>query len=103
MFVTVPAPSGGNGPALTFFADVGVNPDATTSVAAAGSPSQMLNEGGGYQKYTVCLNPKFAGRPQIVTINHFGGGGTCDSSGYVQQNADIDDVLVTTDPNCPAQ
>ncbi len=98
----VPPPSGANGPALTFFANVGTNPDASTSVFTTGS-SLTLPEGGGYMKQTVCLNPKFVGRPQVVTISHSGGSGLCDNSNYTQQDALIDDVAVTTDPSCPAQ
>jgi hypothetical protein len=101
MMPTVPPSSGSSGPALKFFANVGVNANASTSVIANGV-STPLNEGGGYQQYTVCLDPLFVGRPQIVTINHDGGGGLCDNSNYPQQNAFIDDIEVTTDPACPA-
>jgi hypothetical protein len=100
---TVPAPNGAAGPALKFFANVGVNPDASTTVSARGTPSQTLAEGGGYRQYTVCLNPLFVGRPLPVFLRHSGGSGLCDNSNYIQQNAFIDDIEVTTDPTCPAQ
>jgi hypothetical protein len=103
MLPIVPAASGGAGPALKLFANVGNNPDAQTSVTARGSAGQMLTEGGGYRQYTVCLNPLFAGRAQPVGIRHDGGSGLCDNSNYVPQSAFIDDIEVTTDPTCPAQ
>lgn len=102
LFPTVPPPAGSAGPALTFFADVGINANATTTVRV-GATTQTLTEGGGYIKYTVCLNPLFAGRPQQVTISHDGGSGLCDNSNYPQQEAHIDDIAVTTDAACPAQ
>lgn len=103
MLVTVPPSVGTAGPALTLFANVGVNPDAATFVRPAGGTGVTLTEGGGYQKYTVCLNPRYVGRPQPVTISHSGGSGVCDTTNYTQQNALIDDIAVTTDPACPAQ
>lgn len=99
----VPAPSGGAGPALKFFASVGVNPDATTFARPRGGTTLTLTEGGGYLPYTVCLNPLYAGRAQPVIIGHDGGSGLCDNSNYTQQTALIDDLTVTTDPSCPAQ
>jgi len=102
MLPTVPASVGASGPAITFFANVGNNPNASSQVRS-GVTTQTLTEGNGYQKYTVCLNPLFVGRPQVVTISHDGGSGLCDNSNYVQQNAFIDDIEVTTDPSCPAQ
>ncbi|HWO23743.1 MAG TPA: hypothetical protein VNO30_33610 [Kofleriaceae bacterium] len=103
MLPIVPAASGGAGPALKLFANVGVNADAQTSLAARGATSQMLTEGGGYRQYTVCLNPIFAGRVQPVSLSHYGGSGLCDNSNYTPQSALIDDIEVTTDPMCPAQ
>ncbi len=105
MLPVVPAPSGTSGPALKFFANVGVNPDASTSVRASGNSavSIPLTEGNGYQPYTVCLDPVAAGRSQIVTISHSGGSGLCDNSNYIQQSALIDDIELTTDAACPAQ
>jgi hypothetical protein len=104
MMPIVPAPSGAAGPALKFFANVGVNPDAATFVSArGGTASQTLTEGGGYRPYTVCLSPVYQGRPQQVFLRHDGGSGLCDNSNYVQQNALIDDIEVTTDPLCPVQ
>lgn len=99
----VPAPSGGAGPALKFFANVGVNADASTFVSGRGLMTQTLTEGGGYRAYTVCLNPLNAGRPQLVSFSHDGGSGTCNNTGYGQQLAFVDDITVTTDPTCPAQ
>ena len=102
MTPTVPAAVGASGPALKFYASVGVNPDASSSVFTQGSTSQTLVEGGGYQPYTVCLNPTFVGRPQTVTLSQYGGSGLCDNSNYIPQSTLIDDIEVTTDPNCPA-
>lgn len=101
---TVPVPSGGAGPALKFFANVGVNSDALTLVRERGRPHQVLAEGGGYQPYTLCLNPVYAGRPQLVSFVHHGGSGEpCDGTGYGVQAALLDSFEVTTDPACPAQ
>lgn len=102
MLPTVPAAVGANGPAITFFANVGVNPDASTNVFTNGV-STVLVEGGGYQKRTVCLDPLFIGRPQPVTISHNGGSGLCDNSNYVVQSVLVDTIEVTNDPICPAQ
>jgi hypothetical protein len=102
LLVTVPAAVGTAGPALTFFANVGNNPDASTRVIADGV-NLLLPEGGGYRKHTVCLSPLFTGRPQIVQISHNGGSGLCDNSNYPQQTALIDSIEVTTDPGCAAQ
>lgn len=57
-----------------------------------------MNEGGGYQKYVVCLDRTFVGRHQQVLINH--DGGLCDNSNFVMQEALIDDIEVTTDASC---
>ena len=103
MLPTVPAASGTSGPALKFFASVGVNPDASTTARAVGGTTVTLTEGGGYMPYVVCLDPQSTGRVQVVSINHDGGSGLCDNSNYVQQSALIDDIDVTTDPSCPAQ
>ncbi|HSK05833.1 MAG TPA: hypothetical protein VK932_31515 [Kofleriaceae bacterium] len=103
MMPLVPAPSGAAGPALKFFANVGTNVDASTSVSTRGSPSLALTEGGGYRPYTFCLNPVYAGRPALVSFSHNGGGGTCDNTNYGTQTALIDDLELTTDPMCPAQ
>jgi hypothetical protein len=97
----VPAPSGAAGPALKFFANVGANLDATTSVSGRGVTAQTLTEGGGYRPYTVCLNPLYTGRPQILSFNHDGGSGACNNLNYGQQVALIDDITVTTDAICP--
>jgi len=99
---TVPASTGG-GPALRLFAKVGSNPDAVTTLATLGSEPQILAEGVGYQRYTVCLDPRYAGRPQPVYLRHGGGSGACNDLDYVQQDAQIDDLEVTADPACPAQ
>ena len=53
--------------------------------------------------YTLCLNPLYAGRPTIVSFNHYGGSGTCDATNYGTQFARVDDLELTTDPMCPAQ
>jgi hypothetical protein len=103
MLVTVPPSVGAAGPALTLFAQAGVNPDAQTTVSTRGAAGVTLVEGVGYQKYTLCLNPRYVGRPQIVVIHHSGGSGVCDATNYTQQSAQIDDLAVTTDPACPAQ
>lgn len=104
MMPIVPPSVGPAGPALKFFANVGVNPDATTTVRPrSGTMTQTLTEGGGYRPYTVCLNPLYVGRPQQVFLRQDGGSGLCDTSNYVQQNALIDDVEVTTDPACSPQ
>jgi hypothetical protein len=103
MLPIVPPSSGANGPALKFFAKVGANANATTTVRAFNVPTQTLTEGVGYVQYIVCLNPLFVGHPQLVTIAHDGGSGLCDNSNYVRQDALIDDIEVTTDASCPAQ
>ncbi len=103
MLPLVPAPNGAAGPALKFFANIGNNVDATTSVFSRGSQSLALTEGGGYRPYTYCLNPLYAGRPTIVSFSHDGGSGTCNNTNYGTQVAWIDDIELTTDPMCPAQ
>lgn len=103
MMPTVPMASGASGPALKVFAKAGTNPDAQTTISTRGGASQTVTEGGGYASYTVCLNPRFVGRPQLVFVSHQGGSGLCDNSNYTPQSVFIDDVQVTTDPACPAQ
>lgn len=103
MLPTVPMSSGASGPALKLFARAGANPDAATTISVRGGANQTVTEGGGYQPYTVCLNPRFAGRPQQVFVSHQGGSGLCDNSNYTPQSVFIDDIQVTTDSACPAQ
>lgn len=103
MLPTVPMAAGTSGPALKLFAKAGVNPDASTTISTRGGTALTVTEGGGYAPYTVCLNPRFVGRPQPVFVSHQGGSGLCDNSNYTPQSVFIDDVEVTTDPSCPAQ
>ena len=102
MLPTVPPATGNAGPALTFYTDIDVNLEAATGVLA-NNKFQSFAEGGGYRKQTVCLDPRFVGRPQVVRVAHSGGGGVCDAVNYPQQTARIDDVEVTTDVSCPTQ
>lgn len=99
---TVPAPSGASGPALVFYSNLSTQPEMTTTVRAQGSQTSLtLTKGGGWIKNTVCLDGTYAGRPLPVTINEFGGSGSCDNLNYGTQTALIDDIEVTTDPSCP--
>lgn len=99
----VPPPAGAQGPAVTLWANVGVNPDASTSIFVNEHNSMPLPEGGGYQKATYCLNPKYAGRTLTLSLSHYGGSGACNNQNYGTQSAAFDDVEVTTDASCPAQ
>jgi hypothetical protein len=97
-----PAPVGANGPALEFYSNIPANPNADTQVSTPGATARTLQEGGGWVRNVVCLDPQAIGRPQAVTINHFSTqSGICDMSTWTQQNALIDDLAVTTDPSCP--
>lgn len=99
--VVVPPAGAGAGPALKFFAKASVNADATVT-AAAGPTRLTLTQGNGYQPYTLCLSPLFAGRPQAVTFSSSVTtiGVACGS--VDNQSTQIDDLQATTDPACPA-
>jgi len=101
----VPAPRAGAGPALTLFSQLSNAPDIVTTLHA-GVTAISLATGDGWIKNTLCLNPRFAGRPQRVFLDQYGGRGAgqdCGSDGYGTQAALIDDLEVTTDPSCPTQ
>lgn len=106
----VPAPAGNAGPAVKFFANVGVNNVKTTTrvqilglPAFGGAPGVLdLPENGVYTQRTVCLPPTMVGRR--VTMRFSTGdsdGGGC-AANYPEEAAFIDDVEVTTDAACPA-
>jgi hypothetical protein len=99
--VVVPPPSGTAGPAITFFYKATPAANYTFRVTAAGGATFTPTLDNTYQQGTVCLNPKFVGRNQSVSFAMSGGSGTCATT-HQPETAFVDDLVVTTDPNCPA-
>ena len=95
--IRVPAPTATEGPALKFWANVGVNPNTTTRVTGVAAD---LPEGGGWQEHTGCLDPALAGRPAAISVGMYGGSGLCGGTAFTE-SALFDDFRVTTDPSCP--
>lgn len=96
--VAPPAPSG-EGPALTFFYR---QPDSTNSAATVRSASSTftLATAVEWTAAHVCLEPGMGKRPQDVTFVINGGPGTCDKVADFDESAFIDDLAVTTLPDC---
>lgn len=99
--ITIPEPSGANGPALKFYYTRTNNANGQFS-ASTSSSSTMLNPAAGYTLATLCLDPKRAGQPDEVkfSVRILG---TCSTASFVTEVAMIDDLEVTTDASCPAE
>jgi hypothetical protein len=102
MSLIVPEADAVGGPAIRFFADVGVNPNSETRlrVDLARGPVHVMAEGGGYREGRLCLPPALAGRRVTARFSAGGLGGSC-SPPFGPEIAFIDDVEIGTDASCP--
>ena len=114
--VVVPPSAGSAGPALRFFYKQAPSVNFRLT-AVASSAQEQHNVGvsyfgigpalvydGAYHEAIVCLDPKLAGRGQVVTFRMFEPTQTaaCYST-MPAEEAFVDDLSATTDPSCPAQ
>lgn len=101
--VTVPSPVNGAGPALSFFYETNTSTRTSLSVtmnAFALPAVQPLAPT--WTKATVCLDPRLAGRPELLRfIAVDADGGAC-ADGFAEETVGLDDVTLGTDPGCPA-
>ena len=98
--VVVPPVDGTRGPAVTFFykaPPAGNYMFRARAGAGAGFTPTLDNT---YRQGKLCLDPRLAGRNQVVTFAMEGGGGTCATT-HPAETAYVDDLDVTTDPDCP--
>jgi hypothetical protein len=103
----VPPAAGTAGPAVKFFANVGLNNLKTTTRAAVfpffgGVNSIDVPEAGVYKQSTLCLPPSATGRRISVRFSTGDSDGGGCGANYAEEVAFIDDVELTTDPSCPA-
>ncbi len=96
-WVTVPAASGNNGPAVQFAYLTGNNPETTLSTNLS---SNALAEANTYATITQCLEPLKAGRMQQLRFTLSPGGGACATT-FADEIARVDDIVVTTSASCP--
>jgi len=99
--VVVPVATGGAGPALFFFYKATPANRYTFSVSSAGSPTFAPTLDNTYHEGKLCLDPKLAGRNQVVNFGMNGGSGTCATT-HPPETGFVDDLRVTTDASCPA-
>lgn len=99
--VVVPAAMGAAGPALAFFYKATPANHYTFGVSSSGLVRFAPTLDNAYHEGTVCLDPKIAGRNQIVQFGMTGGSGLCATT-HPPETAIVDDLRVTTDPSCPA-
>jgi hypothetical protein len=102
--VTVPAPVDGAGPALFFFFETNTSTRTSLSVtmnAFALLPVQELLAPT-WNRAKICLDPHLAGRPEILRFSVTDAeGGEC-ANGFPEETVGLDDIVLGTDPGCPA-
>jgi hypothetical protein len=99
--VAVPACDGAGGPALKFWYDTRAT--ARTSLAVtmnallAPVPLPAVSA---WTQVTACLDPRLAGRPDLLTFALVSDGGGLCADTFAMESAAVDDVELTTDPSC---
>jgi len=99
--VVIPVAAGGAGPALTFFYKATPANRYTFGVSSSGTATFVPTLDNAYHEGKLCLDPKLAGRNQIVNFGMNGGSGTCATT-HPPETAFVDDLRVMTDAACPA-
>jgi hypothetical protein len=98
--IITPAGSGSAGPALSFFYRANAGVTTRFNVFAFGPDFTPIQDGQWHQG-VVCLNPVLRGRNQNVSFTVTFQSGTCEQV-IAAETAYIDDLVLTTDPICPA-
>jgi hypothetical protein len=113
--VTIPTPVGAAGPALKlWYKTSDPKPKAVVAAhalsAAAGSFALLAGTFGvelaaasAWTQETLCLDPRLAGRPDVLSLTTTAGGGLCGTTYPSTRTVAFDDVELTTDPGCPAR
>ena len=101
-FAVVPRPDDGRGPALTFWYRAGENPETELfATTGQGSDHGPLREDDDWRQETVCISPVLAGRTLRIGVRLDAGTGACLDE-FPMEEAMLDDMAMTTTPDCPA-
>jgi hypothetical protein len=102
--VTMPASAGAAGPALHLWyeTNTGTHTGLEVSMNAFSAPVP-LPPSATWTRATVCLDPRLAGRPEIlrVTLTNVSGDSVC-ADQFPEETVGLDDLDLGTDPTCPA-
>lgn len=96
-YITVPEPQDDEGPAIKFW----YRANNFSNSSANFYPGGPLSQSTGWTQRTLCLDPQWAGRSELITFRIKGSSGDCQVS-FPAESMYVDDVEVTTDPGCPA-
>jgi hypothetical protein len=102
--VTVPSAGAGGGPALKLWWKSATEHMGLQVSMSALAPKRVLAPASGWTQLTACLDPRLAGRPDLLSLAlvSVDGGGTCDDL-FLMETATVDDLELTTDPSCAAK
>jgi hypothetical protein len=104
--VTLARPSGAAGPAVSFWykAGPGTNTRLEVSLSALVGPVTLpVARPQAWTRARACLDPHLAGRPDLLRFSIVSEtGGTCADT-FAAETFAIDDVALTTDPECSAR
>jgi hypothetical protein len=106
--VTIPSPVGAAGPALKFWYQTSAetpNSDVVELANVFFDQTVRLAPASVWTQKTLCLDPHYAGRPDVLTFaandpNH---GGDCPAAATSPRTLAIDDIELTVDVSCPAK